>query len=457
MSQRLLILSPLFLLAGCASISPERGHAEVADALTQRMGIGTGWESGPPEDERIVARVDELLKDGLTRQEAVAIALMNNRQLQATYEELGISQAEMVQAGLLANPSVTASLGFPTGGGGSINEFEFSLTQDFLSLFVLPLRKKVAAEQFAADTARVSGEAFRVATDTSEAFVDLQAAEKLLELRRTIATAAAASADLANKLFEAGNTTELERSLENAANQQAQLETARAELMALESRERLNRLLGLFGGRTAWTLATELPALPEADPDMSHLEARALRERLDVQAARKQVEMFDRSVSLTKTWRWFGRIEVGVDTHRDPDGPRLVGPSLTLELPVFDQRQAAIARLEAVLRQSERRLDAVSVDARSEVRLAVAEVAVARQMAARYQKVLLPLRARSVDLTQLQYNAMQVGLFQLVSAKQAQVEAMDGYVEALRDYWRARARLDAAVGTSIGREKQGAR
>jgi outer membrane protein, heavy metal efflux system len=137
--------------AGCASVSPERGHREVAALVAERTGQRTHREKGTPEDVQVAERVRQLLEAGLTRERAVSIALVNGPALQATYEQLGVSQAEMVQAGLLSNPTLSLSYDWLIGGRGR-SEYVASLVQNFLDIFVLPLRKRIAEEQFTADT-----------------------------------------------------------------------------------------------------------------------------------------------------------------------------------------------------------------------------------------------------------------------------------------------------------------
>ena len=73
----------------------------------------------------------------------------------------------------------------------------------------------------------------------------------------------------------------------------------------------------------------------------------------------------------------------------------------------------------------------------------------ARQRVDYVQSTAMPLRRRVVEESQLQYNAMQVSLFDLLRAKQEEVNAGREYVEALRDYWVARAELEKAVGGSL--------
>ncbi|NOK09927.1 TolC family protein [Corallococcus exercitus] len=433
------------LLGGCASVQKERGHLEVAALVEERTGLKTRWNQGTPEDAQVQQHLDALLAGDLTSDHAVEVALLNNPALQGTYEELGVSQADMVQAGLLTNPSFDGSIGFPLTSDGGM-EHEFSIVQSFVDLFTLPLRKRVANEQFLADTLRVAHEALATTAEVRQTFTEVQARQQLVALRREVLQAADAAADLSGRQRAAGNVTALALATEQAALEQARLELAQDELALFEAREHLNRLMGLFGARVQWTLGRKLPEVPATEASLEHLETLAIRQRLDIDAARKQVSLLWNALELARSTRFFGRVDVGVHTHRDANGPRLLGPTLSLELPIFDQRQALIAKLEAQHRQGEDRLTELSVNARSEVRAARARLVTLRNMAERYQKVVLPLRTTILEESQRQYNAMQIGLPGLLIARRDQVEAWRAYLETVRDYWMARADLERLVG-----------
>jgi cobalt-zinc-cadmium efflux system outer membrane protein len=444
-SSAILILASL--TAGCA-VSREAGHDRVASIVEQRIGRRTRWEKGPPDDARVAEWVRTTAAAGMTRERAVEIALVNSPDLTVMYEDLGISQADMVQAGLLKNPTLGAEIGLPVTPKG-FSELRFSLLQDFLDLFVLPARKQIAREQFEADTLRVAHEALQVAAEAEKDFVAVQVASELLAFRRTVLETDRAAAELANKQFEAGNTSTLDQATQRAAYEQAKLDVAREELELLETRERLNRRLGLWGEASTWRLIESLPPLPASETPVEHLEATALRQRLDVASAQTQAELLKKAVRLARSTRLIGRLEIGVDAHKDPDGPRVVGPNLVIELPIFDQRQAMIARLEAQQRQQERRLVGLSVDARSEVRLADARMRAARQVVVHYRDTVLPLRKTVLEQSLLHYNGMFISPYQLLLAKEAEVDARRGAIEALRDYWIARADLARALGGSL--------
>jgi cobalt-zinc-cadmium efflux system outer membrane protein len=227
------------------------------------------------------------------------------------------------------------------------------------------------------------------------------------------------------------------------------VDLARDELELVRHRERLGRLLGLGAARAEWRLAEALGDPPASDPAVGDLEALALRRRLDVDAARRRQKLLGRAVGLARSTRLVGRLEVGLDAHQDADGPRVLGPNLVIELPIFDQRQALIGRLEAEERAAGRRVAALEGEARAEVRVARAELAAARAVVDRYGKTIIPLRDQIVDEAQLHYNGMLLGLYQLVDLKREQIEARARQLAAVRDYWTARVELERAVGGRI--------
>ena len=192
----------------------------------------------------------------------------------------------------------------------------------------------------------------------------------------------------------------------------------------------------------------KLPGTPEQELPFDHLESIAIGNRLDLAAARKEVEAMAQALGITVDWRWVGDIEVGISTERDTDRSWVTGPSLSIQLPIFNQHQADIARLEAKLRQSHKRLTAQAVQIRSEVRALGYRLAMKRQLVEHYETTLLPLKKRIVELTLQNYNFMLMGTFDLLRAKQNEIEAHQQYGAALRDYWVIRSDLQRAIGRS---------
>jgi len=229
--------------AGCASTSPRPSFEQVSKLVEERGGKPLHWDEGTPADAQVQAHVRDLLRGTLTPEGAVEVALLRNQGLVATYEELGVAQADLVQAGLLRNPTFGARVRFPTGAG--FTDTEFSIAEDFLGIFTLPLRKRVAVAQLDASKARVGSAVLDLTAEVRGAFVGLQAAQATAKVRQLVLDAQQAAAELRRRQHAAGNVGDLELAQEEAFYQQSKLDFARGRTQVLEQRERLNRLLGL--------------------------------------------------------------------------------------------------------------------------------------------------------------------------------------------------------------------
>jgi cobalt-zinc-cadmium efflux system outer membrane protein len=233
---------------------------------------------------------------------------------------------------------------------------------------------------------------------------------------------------------------------ENAHFEQSRLELANSETALLDEREQLTRLMGFWGPQTNWQLPEQLPDIPISEISLERLESMAIESRLDLAAEKKAVEALAQALGITIDWRWIGHIEVGISRERETDRTWVTGPALAIELPIFNQRQADIARLEAQLRRSQNRLTAQAIDIRSEVRSLKNRLIMQRNLIDHYRRTVLPLREQIVDLTLKKYNYMLTGAFDLLMAKQQEFEAYQKYLETVRDYWIIRAEMQRSLG-----------
>jgi cobalt-zinc-cadmium efflux system outer membrane protein len=326
---------------------------------------------------------------------------------------------------------------------------ELSLLQDFIRMLEVPLRKHVAAAQFEAAKLEVAQAVIDLVANVKAAYYALQGAEQMFELRQTVARATLLSAEIAGRQHEVGNTTDLDFASEHALAEEANLDVARAEADVLADREELNVLLGLWGENTAWKIAPRLPRVPADDVPRKGLESLAVSQRLDLAAARQAIEVQARSLGLARVTALFPDGLFGGEAEREPDGEWTAGPAIEFSVPVFDQGQAAVAKTAAELRERQREYAALAIHIRSQVRRQGTRMESARRRAEHYERIVLPLRQQVLDRTQLQYNAMQLGVFQLLQAKRDQIEAGRTYVETLTEYWLSRTDLEHALGGEL--------
>ncbi|HXV81326.1 MAG TPA: TolC family protein, partial [Candidatus Binatia bacterium] len=424
----------LIFLSGCTTVAMNAGFDDIRGTVEERSTSTIFWNNGTDLDKEAAEKVDSLLKAKLTADEAVQIALLNNRDLQAVYSDLGVAQADLVQAGLFNNPIFDAAIKFPTAGGQA--NLELAAVMNFLDVFYMPLRKRVAAARFEEAKLRVTGTVLDFAAGTRTAFYLHLANEQLLELRQTIVQALNASLDLARRLHEAGNITDLDFARERALAEGGKLALRSAEIALRQSREQLNNLMGLWGQNTEWQTDRRFPDIPPQPMQMKNIERLALSRSLDLPHARQRIVVAGEQLGFNRTTALIPELDVGPFAERN-EGAWEVGPVLEFPIPLFDQGQARVGRAAAELRRAQQEYYALAVRIRSTARAVRDRMEGSRDRALYYRDIMLPLRERIVNEAQLQYNAMQLSPFQLLRAKEQQIETAVAYVDTLRDYWLA--------------------
>jgi outer membrane protein TolC len=429
------------LLGGCASFSPDGGLAPVQQAAKERLGSDVQWVKTDEDQRAVDQRVAELLKQPLTADAAVQIALLNNRGLQASLQDLGIAEADLVQASRLPNPGF--SIARLT--RGEEREIERSLSFDLAHLIAMPLARRVEGNRFAATQRAVSMEMLSLASESRKAFYQALATEETLRYMRDVKAAAEAGAELARRMGQAGNWTKLQQAREHGFYSEATLNLARAQMAQVAARERLIRLLGLWGGQTRFSLPERLPALPREAADRPDIEQAAMAQRLDVQAAKLQAEATARNLGLSRVTRFVNVLELGYQRNASNEAPRQTGYEISFELPLFDWGGARVAKAEAVYMQSVQRAAQVAVEARSQVREAYQGYRTAYDIARHYRDDIVPTAKRISEENQLRYNGMLIGVFELLADARSQIASVNASIEALRDFWIAQADLDMAL------------
>lgn len=436
-----------WLLAGCASFSPDGGFGAVEQLTKDRVGQTPTLQRTPEQADAAAARVAELLKQPLTADSAVEIALLNNRGLQASYAELGIAEADLVRAGRLANPSFS----FGRLSGGGVVEIDRAAVFDVLGLFTMPLARQAEQQRFEQVQLQAAFETVGLAAEARTAFFEAVAAEQLAGYHGQVKEAAEASNELALRMRAAGNFSPLDQMREQSFHSDATMQLARAQHQAVAAREQLVRVLGLGGAQLGFTLPDRLPDLPDQPAAPKDAEQTAMDKRLDVLMAKRTTEATAKALGLSKATRFINVLHAGYQSQSSTGEAPKRGYEIELELPLFDFGSARVARAEATYMQAVNRTAAVALNARSEVREAYSAYQTAHALAKHYRDEVVPLRKRISDENLLRYNGMLSSVFDLLADARDQIAGVTGAVEALRDYWVAETRLQTAlVGRSPG-------
>jgi cobalt-zinc-cadmium efflux system outer membrane protein len=472
------VLRFVFVLpVGCASINPQQDYQRAGEYISQ----STGHRNLQPQDggEAVQRHVDKLLGEGLTITEAVKISLLNNPEFQAAWMDIGMSRAELVQAGLFSNPTVGIALQFPSGGG--LANLEAGLAQNIADLWQIPSRKHAASRALNQAILNLARKATKLAADAKTAYYQAAGATQLLAIRKENLKVARELLKMARTRQRAGAANQLEVNLSRSMALDSQLAEQSARLSKANALRRLAKTLGLTRHAEKIELKTGITTPPPSPPSTDELVERALASRLDIKAAQESVGAAASRLKLEHA-RVFPNVELGLamerearkaqggrdvlaDTarasiangqltapdiqprsERDQDTDFIIGPSFNMELPVWDQNQAQIAKAAFVYRQNLRMLDALQRAVIQDVRTAVDQARTAWDIAAIYQKEFVPLAKDNLELSREAYQAGQASFLSVLEAQRFFLDSRAKYIEALQKASSAVPNLERTIG-----------
>jgi outer membrane protein TolC len=468
-----IVLSLAGLLAGCASFSPDGGMNDVAQGVGRETGPDIGKNvvkiASAEQAQRAKEQVANLLAGPLSADVAVQVAFLNNRDLQAAYNDLGISEADYVQASLPPNPGVSL---MDVAGTGVAN-FELRLIGDILSLITLPRRTAIAAEHFAHARHQAIATTLRLAADTRRAYIRTVAAQQQVGFLDQARGTVDAAVRLNALLGEAGGGDQLDQAELAAFYAELSARLGQARLAARRERETLIRLMGLWGGDTNFALPTDLPALPGEPETLTAVEVEAVNRRVDLIMARHDVVALAKSLSLTQATRYVSMLQLAGIFNDESANPltnsntaiNRAGAQLDIQIPIFDTGEARERKARETYMRALNRLAATAVNARSEARIAYETYRGTYDIAKFYRDRVLPLRQIVSQEVALRYSngilageGMRVDLFKYLTDARVRITANAAALDARRDFYLAAADLQAALsigGGSTGGEPAG--
>ena len=423
-------------VSACATAPEEQDQAAISGLLLDRKAVTVGKGDEP---------LAQMMAKPMTLDSAVQMAMVKSPSLGLIYGQLGLDQADVLEALEIANPRLGLS---SLSAGGSTTEVQ-SLTLPVADLILLPARLDLAKQARARARYQLASALLDVQLDVESAWYQAVAAEQAALMRNAVASALQTSADLAERYFNAGNITELDLSHEQAVASQAQIAAQQAQVSAKAARANLNSLIGLSPVDHSWSLGSALPLPAENDDPVDELQSLALTHNLSLMAANQDLAIWDRVTATRRATRWLGDTALGLGRERDPEGVRASGPNLDLELPLFNQGQAKTARLNAERDLAKAQSAQIRLNLSHQIAARADELQRRRQVIALHSNDLIPQRQTIVARSQEQQNYMLLGIFGLIEAKTQEYEAYEGYIEAVRDFWLARVELTRLVGTRL--------
>jgi cobalt-zinc-cadmium efflux system outer membrane protein len=436
------------LLVGCATIPADRGESVTTTLLESRSTLAASIAiAGAGNAQTEVAKI---LAEPINADAAVRLALLQNPRMRGLYTELGLAQADVYDASRLSNPSL-GYLRLAADGGSS--RTTWSLSQSFTELLFIGFSTRVSRSQLLQTQQRVASEVLALEADVRSAYYQYVSADLVAQMRTRSATLANVASQYAQQLFDAGNISALQLSREQAQASEATIQQRRAVVEASAAQAQLMNWLGLSlrNAATSNTPSFELNLpLPVAlTAELPALQDWAQVQRLDLAALRERVSMSSDNLTHVRRWRWLGGVQVDAERERESNGETLAGFGAQLELPLFNQGGGNLLRARASLEATAANLAALELEIGNDMTVRYAEVQAAQAIVDEYRQRLVPLRERIVELSQQQQTFMLIGTFELLSARQQEMDTYQSYLQAVRDYWVAYTELLRTAGGKL--------
>jgi outer membrane protein TolC len=447
-----MVLKPLSLsvavllsFCGCSTVSQQEVFDSVNQMTAERGVKNIQWIKTPQEIARIDESVSLLLSKPLTQENAVRIMLINNRLLQQTYEDIGIAQSELVEAGLMQNPL----FGYSIGRSNGVSTSTLSVEVAFLDLLWIPLRRELSGLTLEETKARVGDTVLRTVRDTKKSYINARLAEEKVALYRSILKSHEASLQLAARQYTAGNLSKREMLKIQESYERSRIESINLSRENASAREELNKMLGIYGVQTYYALNADPLQRLEFTMSESGLEKRAINHRLDMHSAIKAVDYAAVQAGYTSNTRLLSELELSVESEKTTDEKRFNTFGIKLPIPIFDFGQARVSKAQAIYNQNVHRLYETAVTIRSEVRENYARLRYAYDISRSYDEVIVKTNQQILEETQLFYNGMLDGIYELLEDQRRAGEAKMEALDALGEYQKAQADLEYTIGGKL--------
>lgn len=483
-----LCFAALAMAGGCAKSKPESRLEEAISRVEQNLGQRPDWTV--PWDETAPVWDGESV---LTLDEALVLALRNNRQLRADLETIGQASADLLQASLYSNPMLNFMIMFPDGGGRAMlwaNGIPQIPLQD---LWLIPARKKVAAAVLQSAILRVADQAVETAAEVKRIYAELQYNQRAMELIEENLEIIRQSTQIIRVGQTAGQATQVEVNLSEIRHMRMRSDLIAVEADYLAGKRRLVMVMGLAGAETGWrvTPLDELPDTWVVQAQEEQLLLTAAEQRLDLKSAEWMVQAAESDIGLNRR-AGLPDLAVGVGFQRtgapagsgpslagragntlvrglagrvtgvparpmvgDAFQPRMremkwmVGPMFDMELPIFDWNQAGVARALAVYNQRVAEYESQLQQTVRQVRENLVRIRQAHQQVEFYEQSIMPAVEQNLEVARQSYIAGREDLTVYLDVQEDLLRTRLQRVGFVRDYLIGLADLERAMGGQV--------
>ncbi len=424
-----------FATASMAACAPHSAHDRQSVSRELSAFSGNGLRTDPAAQPKLPPGV--VLEDGLTEDEAVAVALWNNAGFQAELATLGIARADLVDAGMIQNPLL--SLFLPWGP----RQAELTVSLPLQALWQRGRRVEAAQLDVERVASGLVAAGLDLVRDTKITYATLGLAQERERLGREAVGLRGRVAAISEARLRAGDVSVLEAGVVRLDARQADEELLRALLAVASARAALIRQLGLEGTQSGLRIG----ALAVEARTIGSLEAAvqvAMAARPDLRAAELAIEAAGARLGWEKT-----RIVSNLDAAAKATGGNgewVVGPGISLEIPLFNLNQGPRARAHAEIERAIWHYAATRHRLLQEVHDAHQRYAHTAQAEALLRKEILPGLDENLARAEKAYAAGEVSYLFVLETMRQRLEAGLRAADATAELARAAAQLDRSIG-----------
>ncbi len=445
------------IVSGCNTFRYEKDITNVKADVSSRLSAKSDIriESVYDSEGDTDSFVAKILESDLTLGSAIQLTILNNPELQASFENLGIRKAELMEAAILANPNVHIDRAESHSGRfrphlRRYSQYHWTISMDLIDLFSKPNLAQISKAQIEVAKLRLTNQVLEKISDVSDAVHDYLYEQKSLSILEEIFSGDQAKLELAIEQNSAGNISDLDLVRQQMEYQDAKLQLTSQQRQLLLAKENLNKLMGLWGHSTAWTINPEFPDLEDDSFTENTLISSVLENNLELAAANYELNIFKRQYGMSKMMI-IPSIEFGASREKEDAHDPTNGRSLAFELPLFDHNQSEKNKLRAMIQKREKEIEAISIGLRSDLTLLYSLYTGLKKRLSYYESAILPIRKKYLILSEHHYNGMFIGPYELLDVKRSELLAKQDYYRTLRDCLNARSDLiHALAGGHIG-------
>ncbi|MCH5373183.1 MAG: TolC family protein, partial [Planctomycetes bacterium] len=426
-----------FALLGCASHRSCCPDGSVETELFERTDHASSIYVPPGQ---IILPPGVVLEDGIDVDEAISVALANNSAFQATLTQLDMAGGDVVQAGLVANPSFVTFI--PVG----VKQWEWTLYTPIESFILRPWRVASAQDDYQRIASDLVQNGLTLVRDVRIAHTDLALAAAQARLAEEATGIQQGIADLTQKRLQRGDISELETLTARVDALNAEASIALRQQDVAMARSRLATVLGLpFDAENLYPEALTPPEF--VDIDVDQMIGEALASRPDLRAAEWRVQAATERVQVAR--RQFLRIDVGADANSRGDKGFEAGPGLRFDIPVFNRNEGGIMRAEAELEQALYNRDALRDQIVDQVRTAAAQVRQARDNLAILQQRVAPSIDVALEIARKGFEDGGAPYLLVLQTTTLYLDARSRTLDQTAALCRAHAELERAIGHKL--------